>query len=82
MNKSVKAGVEFVSRAVQANRIFAAKQSCVAEEHSNVASGVEERDGRRCVVLRNVRGVMAVYRIRNDNDRLRRLKRIPSFVKG
>lgn len=82
MDKSVKTGVEFVSRAVQANKVFAVKRSCVAEEHSNAASGVEERDERRYVVLRNVRGVMAVYRIRSDNDRLRRLKRIPSFVNG
>jgi len=34
-------------------------------------------DGKMYVVLRNVRGVLAVYRIGND-DRLRRLKRWPT----
>lgn len=39
-------------------------------------SGTEELDGKVYVVLRNVRGVMAVYRVRNDGI-LRRMKRPP-----
>jgi hypothetical protein len=42
-------------------------------------SGVEEYDDKYYVVLRNVNGVMAVYRIRND-DSLKRLKRWPKEV--
>ena len=40
------------------------------------SSGVEEIDGRSYVVLRNVRGVLAVYRERTDGV-LKRLKRWP-----
>jgi hypothetical protein len=42
-------------------------------------SGVEEVDGNYYVVLRNVSGVMAVYRIRNEGI-LKRLKRWPKEV--
>lgn len=39
-------------------------------------SGVEQHGGKVYVVLRNVRGVIAVYRVRND-QMLKRLKRLP-----
>jgi hypothetical protein len=42
-------------------------------------SGVESHEGRDYVVLRNVRGTMAVYRVKNDG-RLRRLRRWPSVL--
>jgi hypothetical protein len=42
-------------------------------------SGVEESNGKHYVVLRNVNGVMAVYRIRNDGI-LKRMKRWPEEV--
>ena len=39
-------------------------------------SGVKEAGGKRYVVLRNVNGVLAVYRVRNDGV-LKGLKRWP-----
>jgi hypothetical protein len=39
-------------------------------------SGPVVHEGKRYVVLRNVRGVLAVYRVRNDGV-LKRLKRWP-----
>jgi hypothetical protein len=40
-------------------------------------SGVEEDHGHQYVILRNVRGIMAVYRVRNDGI-LKSLKRWPA----
>lgn len=37
-------------------------------------------DGRSYHVLENVRGILAVYRYRPDNDRLRSLKRWPAVL--
>lgn len=45
-----------------------------SDQPSPGASGVEKRKGLKYVVLRNVNGVLAVYRIRNDGM-LKRLKR-------
>jgi hypothetical protein len=43
------------------------------------ASTIEEAGGKDYVVLRNVNGVMAVYRIRND-CMLKRLRRWPEEI--
>jgi hypothetical protein len=40
---------------------------------------VKHDDGRHYVVLRNVRGTLAVYRVRND-QMLKRLKRWPDAL--
>jgi hypothetical protein len=40
-------------------------------------SGVAEVDGRTYVVLHNVRGILAVYRVRGDGA-LKRLRRWPA----
>ena len=37
-------------------------------------------DGKSYVVLSNVRGIMAVYRVRNPRSKLKRLKRIPAEI--
>lgn len=42
-------------------------------------SGVVKRDEKLYVVLRNVNGTLAVYRVRNDGV-LRRMRRWPSDV--
>lgn len=44
-------------------------------------SGVVEHDGRTYVVLHNVRGTLAVYRVRTSGQ-LKRLKRWPAEVTG
>ena len=43
-------------------------------------SGIEQHDGRDYVVLRNVNGTLAVYRVRNDGL-LKRLRRWPAALK-
>jgi hypothetical protein len=48
---------------------------------SAYGSEVMELDGLRYVVLRNVCGPMAVYRVRNDG-RLKSLRRWPAGIDG
>jgi hypothetical protein len=50
-------------------------------DHPSNISEVEEHKGKFYVVLRNVNGVLAVYRIRND-EMLKRLKRWPGELEG
>jgi len=49
------------------------------DQPSGVGSTVEEHGGKFYVVLRNVGGVMAVYRIRNEGI-LKGLKRWPEEI--
>jgi len=42
-------------------------------------SGIVEHDGKQYVVLENVNGILAVYRIRPDGQ-LKRLRRWPSAL--
>ncbi len=44
------------------------------------SSGVTEFEGKSYVVLRNVNGVLAVYRIRTNGTTLKRLQRWPSEI--
>jgi hypothetical protein len=44
-------------------------------------SGVVERDGKLYVVLDSSRGILAVYRVRNDGM-LRRMRRWPAELNG
>lgn len=47
------------------------------EQPAQASSGVETRGGLKYVVLRNSKGVLAVYRVRNDGV-LKGLKRWPA----
>lgn len=47
----------------------------------STASGETEHDGKQYVVLRNVDGVLAVYRVRQDGM-LKRLKRWPAEIEA
>lgn len=49
----------------------------IADQPSN-DSGITEHGGRTYVVLRNVNGILAVYRVRPSDGVLRRLKRWPA----
>lgn len=75
MSKSQIPNDNLIQRAARAHRIFVSKNGGVADIPSNSASGVFAHAGREYVVLRNVRGIMAIYRIRSDTGVLRRLKR-------
>jgi len=43
------------------------------------SSSVEEISGKWYVILRNINGILSVYRVRND-DKLKRLKRWPKDI--
>lgn len=51
------------------------------DQPSAAESGIETHDGLTYVVLRNVRGVLACYRVRNDG-KLKRLVRVPAALRG
>lgn len=69
---------DLTRRAIAAWYRSSSKQSSIIDQPANY-SGVEEHDGRRYVVLRNIRGVMAVYRQRNDG-KLKHLRRAPRGI--
>lgn len=54
-------------------------RSGATEQPSTIDSGVEIVEGLRYAVLRNVRGVLRVYRVRNDGM-LKGLKRWPAAI--
>ena len=60
---------------------FRLLQVCTPEQDhpSEGASGPAKHKGKKYVVLRNTRGVLAVYRVRNDRM-LKRLKRWPDAL--
>jgi len=60
-------------------RAYAAWFRSGAIDPPSDTSGLVEHDGHRYVVLRNVRGVLAVYRVRNDGV-LKRLRRWPDAL--
>jgi len=67
------------------NRAFAAyfrasADGTQATDQPSNASDVETVNGREYVVLRNVNGILAVYRIRSHDGVLKRLKRWPSAL--
>jgi hypothetical protein len=68
---------ELIGRAMRAYFMTAARDGYNADQPSQSSSGTYDVDGREYVVLRNVSGPVAVYRIKN-NGMLRRLKRWPN----
>jgi len=67
-----------------ASRAFAAyfeAEGDLAPQPSRETSWPVVHDGRRYVVLRNVNGVLAVYRVRPDGV-LKRLKRWPAEIEA
>jgi hypothetical protein len=67
---------ELMSRAYRAYFTTARRESYSADQPSENSSGQEEVGDKSYIVLRNGAGVLAVYRIRNDNM-LKRLRRWP-----
>jgi hypothetical protein len=68
---------ELLGRAYRAYFMTAARSGYDCAQPANDRSGEEEVGGKNYVVLRNVRGVLAVYRVRNDGM-LKRLRRWPA----
>jgi hypothetical protein len=67
---------ELTTRAMTAWFRACRAEGAIADQPAN-DSGPVVHEGKQYVVLRNVRGVLAVYRVRNDGV-LKRLKRWPS----
>lgn len=59
----------------------AGKENPRLDQPENGASHLEDNEGRRYVVLSNVNGTLAVYRLRNDGQ-LKRLKRWPKEIES
>ena len=69
---------EYYARAMMAYIRVEKAAHGLYQQPSQQLSGVELHDGLQYVVLRNVNGLLAVYRIRPDNGVIRRLKRWPA----
>ena len=67
---------QLTRRAFAAYFRSAAREGVPSPDQPANYSGVEEHGGKQYVVLRNVNGVLAVYRVRNDGI-LKGLKRWP-----
>lgn len=67
-------GAEFLKRAMAA--YFRAGEG---QQPSSSDSGLMVHDGHQYVVLRNITGTLAAYRVRNDGM-LKRLKRWPGAL--
>jgi hypothetical protein len=62
-------------------RAFAAWFRGGGTDQPSNSSAVEKHNRKEYVVLRNANGLLAVYRVRND-DMLKRLRRWPSSISG
>jgi hypothetical protein len=71
---------QLTQRAFAAYFRSAAREGSLSPAQPANYSGVEEHNGKRYVVLRNVHGILAVYRVRNDGvlKSLRRWPKTPS----
>jgi len=70
---------ETLSRAYSAYFRTIKREGALAIQPSEGDSGQARHGGKSYVVLRNVNGVLAVYRVRNDGM-LKRLKRWPASL--
>lgn len=68
--------VELIDRAMRAHYRASKRESGIYAQPSAASSGLEEVDGQQLVVLRNVRGVLRVYKVRSG-DRLAQVKQWP-----
>lgn len=78
LNGRVVSEQELTSRAMRAYFATARTKGHRPDEPAN-DSGVEEHGDKLYVVLRNVNGTLAVYRVRNDGV-LKALKRWPKEI--
>jgi len=67
---------QLLGRAIAAHYQASAREGVPADQPASGSSGVEEVGGKQYVVLRNARGILRVYRVRNDGV-LKGLRRWP-----
>lgn len=60
---------------------FRNEENAIGNQPSQTISGVERANGKLYCVLRNARGVLKVYRVRNDGM-LKGLKRWPAGLEA
>lgn len=70
--------VELYNRAIAA--YYKYSDGGTPQQPSEADSGVAEHEGKQYVVLRNVGGVLAVYRIRKYDGVLKRMQRWPAAI--
>lgn len=70
---------ELLNRAIAAYYRRATKNGEIPQQPSSSSSGVTENNGKDYVVLRNVNGILAVYRVTNTGQ-LKHLKRWPKDI--
>ena len=70
---------ELTSRAFAAYFRAAARNGVASPDQPANSSGVQEHGAKRYVVLANVNGILAVYRVRSDGI-LKGLKRWPKEI--
>ena len=79
MNNLKASTEELKARALRAYFTKVRREGLRPQEPALASSGVEKHAGMHYVILRNMRGVLAVYRVRNDGV-LKSLKRWPSWI--
>ncbi len=67
---------KLLSRAMAAHYAAYGREGGTVEDPSEDSSGVEHVGGKAYVILRNVRGILRVYRVRSDGV-LKGLRRWP-----
>ncbi len=72
---------EVMARALRAYFATEHRESTRVDQPSSGGSGVEQLNGKWYAVLRNINGVMRVYRVRN-NGALKRLRRWPRALEN
>lgn len=70
-----------VQRAIAAYFRSASHEGLIYQQPAS-HSGIEEHDGKQYVVLRNINGILAVYRVRPSDGVLRRMKRWPKELEA
>jgi len=67
---------QLLARAIAAHAQATAREGAIYEQPSSSESGLEEVGGKQYLVLRNINGILRVYRVRNDGV-LKGLRRWP-----
>jgi hypothetical protein len=68
---------ELVNRAIAAHYRASGREGVIYQQPAFDSSDVEELGGKRYVVLRNINGILRVYRVRPSDGVLRALRRWP-----
>jgi hypothetical protein len=68
-----------IARAIRAHNIATTREGGMPTQPSDASSSVQEINGTTYVVLRNLQGVLCVYKVKSDG-RLARLAELPESL--